>query len=73
MTENFTPAQDQHLQIAQTKAYYQGLRDGVALYAHWQDGTQYVGTCGRTLAQALDSITQDEQALLERYQQLVKV
>lgn len=30
-------------------AFIQGLRE----YAWWKDGTQYVGTCGTTLAQAI--------------------
>jgi hypothetical protein len=34
-------------------AYAQGKRDGITLYAHWKDGVQYVGTCGRTLSEAL--------------------
>lgn len=29
---------------------------GVALYAHWKDGQQYVGTCGRTLKEATRGI-----------------
>jgi len=28
-------------------------KEGVTLYAWWRDGVQYVGTCGRTLKEAL--------------------
>ena len=63
----FTPEQDQYLQLAQTRAYYQGLREGVSMYAHWQDGVQYVGTTGCTLETALAEIYQQEQELLARY------
>ena len=36
--------------------YYEGMRRGITLYAWWKDGTQYVGTTGRTLKQALDEV-----------------
>ncbi len=31
-------------------AYIAGLQE----YAFWKDGTEYVGSCGRTLTQAID-------------------
>ena len=40
--------------------YFKGLRRGVELYAHWKDGVQYVGTCGRTLKDALVDINKIE-------------
>lgn len=67
----YSPEQDQYLQLAQTRAYYQGLRKGVEQYAHWRDGVQYVGTTGLTLQAALASIHQEEQELLARYQSLM--
>lgn len=67
---NMTPEQDQYLQLAQTRAYYQGLRDGICKYAHWRDGVQYVGTTGRTLRSALQDIDQEEQKTLDRYKKL---
>lgn len=70
---NFTPEQDQYLQLAQTRAYYQGLREGVIMYAHWRDGVQYVGTTGRTLEAALAGIHQEEAEILARFQTLAKV
>jgi hypothetical protein len=60
----FAPEQDQYLQLAQTRAYYQGLRDGVIRYAHWRDGTQHVGTTGLTLSDALAEIAAEEIKLL---------
>ena len=67
---NFSPEQDQYLQIAQTRAYYKGLREGLARYAHWKDGTQYVGTTGRTLHQAIAELQQEEAELIDRYNRL---
>jgi hypothetical protein len=32
--------------------YHQGFLDGLRAYAHWKDGTMYVGTCGTTLREA---------------------
>ncbi len=66
----FSPEQEQFMQLAQSRAYYQGRREGVSLYAHWRDGVQYVGTTGRTLKQALDSIDQEEDDILARYDRL---
>ncbi len=66
----FSPEQEQFMQLAQSRAYYQGRREGVSLYAHWKDGVQYVGTTGRTLKQALDSIDQEEDDILARYDRL---
>lgn len=49
----------------ETIAYYDGMREGVRLYAHWKDGVQYVGTTGKTLKKALEEITMEEQKKLE--------
>ena len=38
------------------REYYNGVVDGVCRFAHWKDGVQYVGTCGKTLKQALEEI-----------------
>ena len=46
-------------------AFYDGMREGVALYAHWRDGTQYVGTTGKTLAKALTEIAEEEHTKLQ--------
>lgn len=67
---SFTPEQEQFMQLAQSRAYYQGRREGVALYAHWRDGVQYVGTTGRTLKEALAYIDQDEAKIIASYDRL---
>ena len=64
---NFTPEQDQYLQLAQTRAYYDGVRDGLEQYAHWRDGVQYVGTTGRTLKEAIERVNLAEADVLSRY------
>lgn len=38
---------------AQQKAYLHGYIDGLRAFAWWKDGTQYVGTCGTTLNDAI--------------------
>jgi len=63
----FSPEQDQYLQLAQTRAYYQGIREGLERYAHWSNGTQYVGTTGCTLREAIQSVDQEEHKVLERF------
>ncbi len=64
---SFSPEQEQFMQLAQSRAYYQGRREGVSLYAHWKDGVQYVGTTGRTLKEALAYIDQEEAKIMTRY------
>jgi hypothetical protein len=64
---NFTPEQDQYLQLAQSRAYYKGLREGIKLYAYWQDGVEHVGTTGRRLSEALAEIDQIEQDVYKRF------
>src|SRR6185295_9382994 len=34
--------------------YKQGFIDGLTAFAHWRDGEQYVGTCGRNLKNAIE-------------------
>lgn len=67
MVQSFTPEQDQFLQLEMTKAYYQGLREGVELYAHWKDGVQYVGTTGKTLKVALAEIHMEQSDTLAKF------
>jgi hypothetical protein len=69
----FTPEQDQYLQMTQTRAYYKGLREGVERFAWWKDGTQYVGTTGRTLKQALQDIDQQETKILAQCAKLIRI
>lgn len=50
---------------AKIKNYFEGMREGVKLYAHWKDGVQYVGTCGRTLKEAFADIDKMEQDMID--------
>lgn len=36
--------------------YKRGFIDGMTTFAHWKDGTQYVGTCGKTLKKAIEEV-----------------
>lgn len=47
-------------------AYYDGLREGVHMYAYMKDGTYYVGTTGRTLKQAYADIDEERTLALSR-------
>ena len=49
---------------ALTKAYYNGIREGIEQFAHWKDGEQFVGTCGTTLKSALKRIDEEEKHAL---------
>ena len=41
------------IEKAQAKGYLEGYKSALLQYAWWKDGTQYVGSCGTTLAKAL--------------------
>jgi hypothetical protein len=41
---------------AERSAYLRGLGAGFCSYAWWKDGTQYVGSCGRKLIDAMGVI-----------------
>lgn len=47
--------------LAESRAegYLEGYKAALRRYAHWKDGVQYVGSCGKTLQQAL--ITAEEE------------
>lgn len=47
-------------------AYYDGLREGVHMYAYMKDGTYYVGTTGRTLKQAYADIEEERSRALAK-------
>ena len=49
---------------SEVKAYYDGVREGLWKYAHWQDGVQYVGTMGTTLKAATEKVNVEEQKAL---------
>jgi hypothetical protein len=46
------------------RAYYDGLREGVMRYAHWNNGQQFVGTCGKTLKEAIAQLNDEERKAL---------
>lgn len=55
---------------SEQSAYYEGVRNGIRLYAWWKDGTQLVGTSGLTLKDALQEINEMELAsILMKYPQ----
>jgi len=43
------------------RCFFEGVRKGIWLYAWSKDGEQYVGTCGRTLKEAIAEIDKQEQ------------
>lgn len=45
--------------MARSTDFYDGLREGVTLFAWWKDGVQQVGTCGRTLKEAFAKIEEE--------------
>ena len=47
-------------------AYYEGLREGVYMYAYMKDGTYYVGTTGKTLKSAYEEIEVERERALSR-------
>jgi hypothetical protein len=47
--------------IESLKAFYSGLREGVTMFAHWKDGVQYVGTCGKSLSTAIKELNIKEE------------
>jgi hypothetical protein len=49
----------------EVRAYFNGMRDGVWLYAWWKDGEQFVGSCGNKLADAIKEIDEEEKAVIE--------
>jgi len=36
--------------------YKLGFIDGLRCFAHWKDGVEYVGTCGKTLKEAIAEV-----------------
>lgn len=46
-------------------SFFEGMKAGVRNFAHWKNGSQFVGTCGKTLADALKEIEIEEHQYLE--------
>jgi exonuclease VII small subunit len=40
----------------QEEEYRRGFIDGLKCFAFWKDGVQYIGTCGTTLAEAVEQV-----------------
>ena len=38
--------------------YIEGFLNGVKLFAWWKDGVEYVGTCGKTYLEVLNSVNE---------------
>ena len=47
-------------------AFYDGLVEGVHMYAWWKDGTQYVGTTGKTYRAALEEMEAERKKALSK-------
>lgn len=47
-------------------AFYDGLIEGVHMYAWWKDGVQYVGTTGKTYRQALAELEEKKARALAK-------
>jgi hypothetical protein len=41
------------------RVYWDGVVEGITRYAHWLDGIQYVGTCGKTLTDAIQDVRRE--------------
>ena len=50
---------------AQAEAFDEGVRCGMTQYAWWKNGEEFVGTCGRTLKQAIIDYTMKEYVDIE--------
>ena len=51
---------------AEINAFYDGLVEGVHMYAWWKDGTQYVGTTGKTYRAALEEMEAERKKALSK-------
>lgn len=52
--------------VEKINKYYDGVKDGVYLYAWWADGGLQVGTSGKTFTEAWKEIEQDRAAALAK-------
>jgi len=50
---------DNQAEISFKAGKQEGIKEGITLYAWWKDGVQYVGTCGRTLKEALADVNKE--------------
>ena len=47
-------------------AHFEGMRQGIYLYAYMRDSVYYVGTTGRTLKEAIAETYKKEDEMLDR-------
>ena len=59
--------------IEEIKAYFEGKRDGITLFAYWKDGTQYVGICGNKLSQFILEINHEENIYCTQFSKGIEV
>ena len=53
--------------LEEINAYYDGLREGVYMYAYMRDGVYYVGNTGKTLKSAYADIEAERERALSRF------
>ena len=51
--------QNPGIEEPQQAAYWAGVEAGLRRFAWWKDGTEYVGSCGTTLKQAIVKLDED--------------
>lgn len=56
----------------ESDSYYDGVADGLSVFAWWKSGVQYVGTCGRTLREAVAKVEEFRSRAQENRQVLGK-
>ena len=44
-------------------AYKNGIIDGIKRYSWWEDGRRYIGTCKKTLEQAIQEVEKEYEGL----------
>ena len=55
------------------RAHFEGMRQGIYLYAYMRDGVYYVGTTGRTLKEAVAETYKKEEEMLDRLSKVENV
>lgn len=58
----------EHRTREELNAFYDGVREGVRLWAWWKDGEEYVGTTGTKLIEARQLIEDMRQVALKKFE-----
>jgi hypothetical protein len=45
-------------------AFFNGMADGIRMFAHWKDGTEYVGSCDTPLKSELSRVEAERASAL---------